>query len=131
MLSCHVIIAFQHATSTGESHLGIGASLCNYKCREAGRRRALLVLVNNRFATEQASIVIMEESKLFERAVQSALRKSELVLTRHQKEAFQSVIHHIDTFVSLPTGHGSLCEMRMKTFNIFFQVSVEVLQCQV
>ena len=36
----------------------------------------------------------------------SALRKSDLVLTAHQKEAFQSVISRKDTFISLPTGYG-------------------------
>ena len=49
----------------------------------------------------------MDES--FEGAVSfalSALRKPELVLTRHQKEALKSVISRKDTFVSLPTGHG-------------------------
>ena len=35
----------------------------------------------------------------------SALRKTMLVLTRHQKEALKSVISHKDTFISLPTGH--------------------------
>ena len=52
----------------------------------------------------------MDES--FEGAVSfalSALRKSELVLTRHQKEALKSVISRKDTFVSLPTGHGTVC----------------------
>ena len=36
----------------------------------------------------------------------SALCKSELVLTRHQKEVLKSIISRKDTFVSLPTGHG-------------------------
>ena len=49
----------------------------------------------------------MEES--IEGATQfalSALHKSELVISRHQKEALKSVINGKDTFVSLPTGHG-------------------------
>ena len=51
----------------------------------------------------------MDRSQLFDSHLAdslSAIGKSDLLQSSHQKEALQSVLAERDTFVSLPTGHG-------------------------